>query len=116
MKQVSVTYKAPPGDAKVVEMFGHTFFDGKQETVVVDDRTLAKLQGNKHFTCGEATDAADKPPDPEKEKAAAEAAKREDDAKKAAQGGPPPTRGAVLNKPEPEAEEKEEKPFPDEGR
>jgi hypothetical protein len=56
-KSVSVTYHAPPGDSKVVEMFGHTFYDGKAETVEVDDRVLGKLQGNRHFECGEAKDA-----------------------------------------------------------
>jgi hypothetical protein len=56
MKELSVTYHAPKGDNKVVEMIGHTFYDGKAETVVVDDRTLAMLQGNKHFECGEAKD------------------------------------------------------------
>jgi hypothetical protein len=55
-KELSVTYHAPKGDSKVVEMIGHTFYDGKAETVVVDDRTLAMLQGNKHFECGEAKD------------------------------------------------------------
>jgi hypothetical protein len=55
-KELSVTYHAPKGDSKVVEAYGSTFHDGKPETVVVDDRTLAKLQGNRHFECGEAKD------------------------------------------------------------
>jgi len=109
MKQVSVTYKAPPGDSKVTEVFGHTFFDGKEETIDVDDRTLAKLQGNKNFKCGEPTDAADKPADPEKEKAEKERIEREEADKKAAQTPPGPGRGYV-HPIEPEEEEGEGKP------
>jgi hypothetical protein len=53
MHSITVTYKAPPGEAKVTEAFGHTFFDGKPETIDVDDRVLGKLQHNKMFECGE---------------------------------------------------------------
>lgn len=89
MKQVSVTYKAPPGDAKVTEAFGYTFFDGKEETIVVDERSLEKLQANRYFKCGEPQDA-DEAPDPEKERAEAAAAIAADKAKRAAQGLPTP--------------------------
>jgi len=58
-KSVSVTYRAPKGDAKVTEAFGHTFYDGKTETIEVDDHVLKKLQGNQVFEVGEPTD--DKP-------------------------------------------------------
>lgn len=61
-KSMSVTYKAPPGDSKVVEVFGHTFYDGKSETITVDDRVAEKLQGNRHFICGEVAEA----PEPER--------------------------------------------------
>ena len=105
MKKVSVTYKAPPGESKVAELFGHTFFDGKEESIEVDDRTLEKLKGNKHFKCGEPEDAADAEPDPEQEKAEAEAAEAADKAKRAAQGDAPPSRGAILNKEPPEPED-----------
>jgi hypothetical protein len=67
MKELEVTYHAPKGDAKVVEMLGQTFYDGKSEKVIVDDRTLAKLQGNRHFQCGEPKDHK---PDYAKEQAA----------------------------------------------
>jgi hypothetical protein len=60
MHKLTVTYKAPPHDNKAVEAFGHTFFDGKPEDVEVDDRTLAKLQGNRHFECGPPSDAPGK--------------------------------------------------------
>lgn len=52
MHTLSVTYKAPPGDSKVTEVFGHTFFDGKPETITVDDRVLGKLKNHPLFDCG----------------------------------------------------------------
>ena len=55
-KSVSVTYRAPKGDAKVTEAFGHTFYDGKAETIEVDDATLKKLRGNRVFEVSEPTD------------------------------------------------------------
>jgi ribosomal protein L12E/L44/L45/RPP1/RPP2 len=53
MAKISVTYHAPKGDAKVCDMYGHSFEDGK--AVQVDDDTPAqkaivlKLRGNKVF-------------------------------------------------------------------
>lgn len=105
MKSVSVTYKAPPGDSKVTEVFGHTFFDGKAETVTVDERVLGKLQGNRHFKCSEPQDAKDEAPDPKQQKAADEKALADEKAKREAQGEPPPLRGAV-HRPEKTDEEK----------
>jgi len=64
MKKVSVTYKAPPADAKVVEMFGYTFHDGKAEEVEITETELTKLQGNPHFQCGQASDVKDDPKKP----------------------------------------------------
>jgi hypothetical protein len=95
MKKLTVTYKAPPGDSKVLEAFGMTFFDGKSEEVTVDDDVAEKLQGNKSFQCSKPTDAEVAKPDPAKEKAQADAAKAADDAKRTAQGAPPPVRGQV---------------------
>ncbi|MET3995040.1 hypothetical protein ABID65_006706 [Bradyrhizobium sp. S3.9.2] len=57
-QKVSVTYKAPPGDAKVTEAYGHTFFDGKPEDIEVDDDTLAKIKGHPCFRTGGPEDAA----------------------------------------------------------
>lgn len=108
MKSVAVTYKAPPGDAKVTEAFGHTFYDGKEETIEVDERVLAKLQGNRLFKVGEPQDADAKQADPEAEAAAAKAAKAADDAKAAAQGTSPPLRGAQHNPPVEADEEADE--------
>jgi hypothetical protein len=110
-KSVSVTYKAPPGDSKVVEAFGHTFYDGKAETVTVDEDVLEKLQGNKHFKCGEPKDAPDEKPDPAKEKAAEAAALAEENAKREAQGQPPIETDDKHKHDKPEAEEGK-KPFP----
>jgi hypothetical protein len=105
-----VTYKAPPGDSKVTEAYGHTFFDGKAETVTVDENVLAKLRNNRHFKCGEPTEAKETKEDPKAEEQAAKAAQAEDDAKREAQGISPPLRGAQLNplKHEPTDEEKRE--------
>jgi hypothetical protein len=55
MNRLQVTYKAPKGDSKVTEVFGYTFFDGKPETITVDDRVLAKLQAHPLFVCGDVT-------------------------------------------------------------
>ena len=49
---VSVTYRAPKGDSKVVELFGRTFFDGR--AVEIEDNeenqhAIAKLARNKFF-------------------------------------------------------------------
>lgn len=51
MSTVSVTYKAPKDDNKVVEMGGSTFFDG--QAVKFDSEKdfglLSKLRTNQHF-------------------------------------------------------------------
>ena len=49
MKKVTVTYHAPPGDSKVVEVWGHTFFDGKAEEIEASDLLIEKMRGNRHF-------------------------------------------------------------------
>ena len=51
-QKLSVIYKAPPGDAKVVEMFGHTFHDGKPEEIEVDTETAEKIKNNPIFAPG----------------------------------------------------------------
>ena len=103
MKKLSVTYKAPPGDSKVVEAFGHTFYDGKSETVTVDDRIAAKMQANPHFKCGEASDA--KAEAHEATEAETKAAEDADKAKAEAQGTSPPLRCAQSNPRAPAAPE-----------
>jgi hypothetical protein len=107
MKSMTVTYHAPPGDSKVVEAFGHTFFDGKSEQIEVPEHTAEKLRGNRHFQCSDSQDAKPKQ-DAKATKADEDAAKRADEAKTAAQLPNPPQRGAVLNPPE-----AEQPPFPD---
>jgi len=51
MQKATATYVAPPGDSKVVEMGGVTFFDGKPVELNSYDHEhlIAKLTGNKHF-------------------------------------------------------------------
>ena len=51
MQKATATYRAPPGDSKVVEMGGVTFFDGKSvELNSVDHAGLIqKLPDNAHF-------------------------------------------------------------------
>lgn len=51
-QKLSVIYKAPPGDSKVTEVFGHTFYDGKAEEIEVDDRTAEKIKNNPVFQPG----------------------------------------------------------------
>ena len=51
MQKANVTYVAPFGDSKVVEMGGVTFFDGKSVEINSEDNPhlMSKLQGNAHF-------------------------------------------------------------------
>ncbi len=69
MAKVSVTYRAPKGDEKVVEMGGHTFFDGKVEKVDSESEAflLGKLRTNRHFEVSE----KDAPKEPVKTPASA---------------------------------------------
>ena len=100
MKKVSVTYIAPPGDAKVTEMFGHTLHDGHAEEIELTERELEKLKGNSRmFKLGKETDADDSKPDPQAEKATREAAEEDDKRKREAQGYSPQLRGAQINPP-----------------
>lgn len=57
MKKISATYRAPSGDSKVTEAFGHTFFDGKPEDIEIDDVLAVSLLGNQHFECVEQKNA-----------------------------------------------------------
>jgi hypothetical protein len=49
LKKLSVTYHAPKGDSKIVEIFGHTFYDGKAEEIEVEEPILKRLQRNRFF-------------------------------------------------------------------
>lgn len=53
MPKVKVTYRAPQGDSKVNEAFGHTFYDGKPEEIEVSDEVLRKISGNPIFEVGD---------------------------------------------------------------
>ena len=69
MKKVSVTYHAGKGETKVVEAWGHTFYDGKPETVTVSDEYYNEMTGNRFYELGKATDVSEA--EAEKEKTAA---------------------------------------------
>lgn len=47
---MKVIYNAPPGDSKVVEMGGLTFFDGVATEVDENSYIAGKLKTNQHFT------------------------------------------------------------------
>lgn len=51
MRKATVTYHAPKGDNKVVEMGGHTFFDGQSVELNTDDdaHLISKLENNPCF-------------------------------------------------------------------
>lgn len=51
MSKITITYKAPQDDSKVVEMRGLTFFDGMPVEVdgKADAELIAKAVGNPHF-------------------------------------------------------------------
>jgi hypothetical protein len=96
MKTATVTYVAPIGDSKVVEMGGLTFFDGKSVEINDHDNPhlFQKLQGNQYFNYTLGKDAPDTVKAPVKrgrpsnfDKAAAKAAADEADrlAKEAAE-------------------------------
>jgi len=68
MKKVSVTYHAGKGETKVVEAWGHTFYDGKPETVTVSDEYYNEMTGNRFYELGKATDVSEA--EAEKEKTA----------------------------------------------
>jgi hypothetical protein len=62
MKKATVTYTAPKGDSKVVEMLGTTFYDGQAVPLVCDEGAMTRLQSNRHFKVGAVSDY-----DPEKD-------------------------------------------------
>lgn len=70
MKTAKVTYNAPAGDSKVVEMGGVTFFDGQAVEINSEDNAhlMMKLPGNRHFTveAGEEKSKGGRAPKPDK--------------------------------------------------
>jgi hypothetical protein len=54
--KVNVTYHAPEGDSKVVEMMGGTFFDGQPVDVVLSVEDHGRIESNPHFQVNSATD------------------------------------------------------------
>jgi hypothetical protein len=75
LKKLSVTYHAPKGDSKMVEIFGHTFYDGKAEEVEVEEPILKRLQRNRFFECSKPTDVDSAKPHPDEKHEAKHEAK-----------------------------------------
>jgi hypothetical protein len=44
LKKATITYTAPKGEAKTLEIGGTTLLSGKSDTVICDDATMAKLE------------------------------------------------------------------------
>lgn len=93
MKTAKVTYNAPRGDSKVVEMGGVTFFDGQEVELNSDEHghLMSKLPNNQHFTFAAGEDVAAAP----KGKAKAEKAKPPETTPSPAPASEPPA-PAVL--------------------
>ena len=68
MQKATVTYVAPLGDNKVVEMGGVTFFDGKSVEINSHDHPhlFAKIQHNQHFDAVVGKDDEQVPPKPKR--------------------------------------------------
>ena len=47
--KVNVTYHAPEGDSKVVEMMKTTFFDGTPVDIICGEDDMERLKSNPHF-------------------------------------------------------------------
>jgi hypothetical protein len=54
--KVNITYHAPEGDNKVVEMMGATFYDGQPVDVVLTMEDEARIENNPHFQINSSTD------------------------------------------------------------
>jgi hypothetical protein len=56
LNKVNVTYHAPEGDSKVVEMLKTTFFDGTPVDVICTKDQYEQLQNNPHFKVNSTTE------------------------------------------------------------
>lgn len=65
MKKLTATYHAPKGDSKVVEMLGHSFFDGKPEEIELEAFQADIITRNPLFECSKPEDV--KPGEEKKE-------------------------------------------------
>ena len=66
-KKLTITYHAPKDDSRIVEIWGHTFFDKKPEHVTISDSDYAEASNHKFFECSKPTDVAEPEAEPEKE-------------------------------------------------
>jgi len=67
-KKLTITYHAPKDDSRVVEIWGHTFFDNKPEHVTISDAAYLEASNHKFFECSKPTDVAEHEAEPEPEK------------------------------------------------
>ena len=44
MKKATITYTAPPGESKTLEISGVTLLTGKSDTVICDDATMKRYE------------------------------------------------------------------------
>ena len=66
-KKLTITYHAPKNDSRVVEIWGHTFFDKKPEHVTISDSDYAEASNHKFFECSKPSDVAEPEVEPERE-------------------------------------------------
>jgi hypothetical protein len=77
--KVNVTYHAPEGDSKVVEMMNTTFFDGQAVDVICTPEQHETLENNPHFQVNSSADydpAGDNKPSPAKAKPVEQAVRK----------------------------------------
>lgn len=65
MKKATITYNAPPGEAKAVEIGGTMLVSGKGDTVICDDALMARLEKNHLLKVDGVSDYTPPPPKPE---------------------------------------------------
>ena len=66
-KKLTITYHAPRDDSRIVEIWGHTFFDNKPEHVTISDSDYTEASNHRFFECSKPTDVAEQEAEPEKE-------------------------------------------------
>ena len=67
-KKLTIIYKAPKDETKVVEIWGHTFFDNKPEHVIISDADYLEASNHKFFECSKPSDVSEHEAVAEKEK------------------------------------------------
>jgi hypothetical protein len=65
MKKATVTYTAPPGEAKAVDIGGTMLVSGKADTVICDDALMERLKNHHMLKVDGVADYTPPPPKPE---------------------------------------------------